>query len=328
VDSAHKHRCVLLGSAGTGTAFGAACALRRVWSQSVRIIAMDINPRHLVTTSLLADAFEQVPLSANPDFPATLSEIIRRHHIDTYLPLLPDEILLAAKLRSDAAIPKDLALMAPHVSASAACADKEKLSHIFLKRGIPVPKTAPASQPFAADEFFLKRKNGTGSRGAAKIKSTDLNSALEGQPDLWIVQEICSGPEVTIDAFVDPKTGFSHSICRERIEIKSGVSTKSRLFSDAALNDLAHRIAECLELSGSFCFQVMRNSSGWAVTDVNPRPGAATAMCAAAGSDFFAASFALQWAEDYKRFLQPLETECFVTRQYTEFLMGSPASTK
>src|SRR5208282_6948207 len=102
----------------------------------------------------------------------------------------------------------------------------------------------------------------------------------------------------------------------ERIEIKSGVSTKCRLFADEALSRHAKSIAEVLNLTGSFCFQVMRNTTGWVVTDVNPRPGAATAMCLMTGNDFFAASFARCWGEDARRFLRVVDGDQFVTRQY------------
>jgi carbamoylphosphate synthase large subunit len=314
---------VLLGAAGTGTAFAAACALRRVWSQSVKIVAMDINPRHLVTTSLLADHFEQVPLSASPEFPAALLDILGRHKVDTYLPLFPEEIALAARLRAEGKIPKLVSVMAPPPAASVACADKMTLCHLLTQHGIPVPKTFLASEPFAAEEFFLKPRDGTGSRGARKVAAEECHKLVGSHASEWVLQEICSAPEVTVDAFCDPATGFDHAVCRERIEIKSGVSTKSRLFADEELRGYAQGISKALDLAGSFCFQVMRNAAGWVVTDVNPRPGAATAMCVLTGNDFFAATFARCWEVDTRQFFQPLEGECFATRQYAEFLMDS-----
>jgi carbamoylphosphate synthase large subunit len=320
-----KQRVILLGSAGTGTAFAAVCALRRVWSRSVVVIAMDINPMHLVTTSLLADHFEQVPLSASPEFSKALLGILQRYEVDTYLPLFPEEIALAAQLRSDGTIPASVNVMAPSSAACAACADKWMLDQLLQKSGVPVPKTAPASAPFAAEEFFLKPRSGTGSRGVRKVKAEELSDIVGGCADEWVVQEICKPSEVTVDAFHDSAEGFSHVICRERVEIKSGVSTKARLFEDAELGRIALALAEALKLTGSFCFQVMRNPAGWVVTDVNPRPGAATAMCVLTGNDFFAASFAHCWGEDARRFFSPLEGEKFVTRQYAEFLMGSKA---
>jgi len=324
VEAAAKQRVVLLGSAGTGTAFAAACSLRRAWSQSVKIVAIDINPMHLVTTSLLADCFVKVPLSTAPEFQSKLLGILEHHKVDTYLPLLPEEIALAARLREGGHISKTVAVMAPSLAASVACADKWKLGYLLTKHGVPVPKTALASEPYVAEDYFLKPKNGTGSRGVRKIKAQELSKFVGSDAEEWVLQEVCSGPEVTVDAFFDPVTEINHVVCRERIEIKSGVSTKSRLFWDEELSNYARGIAEVLNLAGSFCFQVMRNASGWVVTDVNPRPGAATAMCALTGNDFFAAAFARCWGMDTRQFFQPLDGERFVTRQYTEFIMGSP----
>lgn len=318
----NKQRTVLIGSVGTGTGFAAVFALRRVWSQSVRVVAMDINPRHLVTTSLLADQFEQVPISASPEYPATLLGILQRYAVDTYLPLLPEEIALASRLRAERRIPTTVTVMVPPPAGSAACADKWELSQLLPKHGVPVPRTAPASAPFSAEELFLKPKSATGSRGAQKVKAAELLAVVGQCAADWVVQEICVAPEVTVDAFYDPASGFSQVVCRERIETKSGVSTKCRLFADEVLSRYAMGIVEALNFAGSFCFQVMRDTTGWVVTDVNPRPGAATAMCAVTGNDFFAASFARCWGEDFRRFFRPLEGEQFVTRQYVEFLMG------
>lgn len=317
-----RQRTVLIGSAGTGTGFAAVCALRRVWSQSVRVIAMDIHPRHLVTTSLLADGFHQVPLSAAPAFPAVVLDLLQRHQVDAYLPLLPEEIVLAARMREQGLIANSVVVLAASQEASALCADKWALSQFLPEHGVPVPKTATAAEPFAAEAYFLKLRRGTGSHDARKLQAAELAAALGARAEDWVVQEICSPPEVTVDAFFDPMSGFSHAVCRERVEIKSGVSTKCRLFQDDGLSGRACDLAASLQLAGSFCFQVMRNATGWVVTDVNPRPGAATAMCAATGNDFFAASFARCWGEDVRRFFRPLAGEEFVTRQYAEFVMG------
>jgi carbamoylphosphate synthase large subunit len=321
----NKQRIVLLGSAGTGTAFAAACALRRVWSQSVGLIAMDINPRHLVTTALLADHYEQAPLSAAPEFARTLTEILRQHRVDTYQPFFPEEIALAARMRANGGIGAAVTVIAPPVEASTGCADKWRLGQWLSQSGVPIPQTAPATAPFLADEYFLKPNNGSGSRGARKITAGELAGWPGAAAAGWIVQEICVGPEVTVDAFYDPASGFHQMVCRERIEIKSGVTTKARLFADEGLQRLALAIAQALGLAGSFCFQVMSNAAGWAVTDVNPRPGAATAMCALTGNDFFAAAFARCWGEDPQPFFRPLQGDHFVTRQYAEFLTGGPA---
>lgn len=311
---------VLIGAAGTGTAFGAITALRRVWSEDVYILAIDTNPRHLVTASLLANHFEQVPAVASMEFPDILAEIIRSHSVDTYMPLLPEEIALAANLKAEGKIPPRLRLLTPSPTSSRICADKFELAHHLSSKKIPVPKTAIASNPFPADNYFIKPRKATGSRGASKISAAELQKMAGDQSQQWIIQELCSGPEITVDAFYDPKEEFLHAICRERIEVKAGVSTKARLFMDTELAELARSVAHVLQLSGSFCFQVMRGVTRWVVTDVNPRPGAATAMCLLTQNDFFAACFAYVWGADTRMFFAPINGDVFVTRQYAEFI--------
>jgi predicted ATP-grasp superfamily ATP-dependent carboligase len=128
-------------------------------------------------------------------------------------------------------------------------------------------------------------------------------------------------PEITLDTFRG-RDGRSRTVCRERLEVKAGVCTKARLFEDEVLADLGRRVAEGLDIRGSFCMQMMQNpqSNGWEITDVNCRPGAGTRLSAAAGVDVLSAWFADRWGEDPARFLRPLSRECFVVRSYQEWV--------
>ena len=274
------------------------------------VVAMDINPRHLVTAGLLADHYEQVPLSAAPEFAPALLGVLQRYEVGNYLPLFPEEIMVAAKLRGEGHIPASVTVMAPPPAASAACADKWMLTQFLQKHGVPVPQTCLASEACPGQELFLKPRKGTGSHGARRAGAAELAALVGASPTDWVVQEICSAPEVTVDAFYDPLSGFNHAVCRERIEIKSGVSTKARLFADETLERFARSLAEALGLAGAFCFQVMRKLGAWVVTDVNPRPGAATAMCGVTGNDFFAATFARCWGRTSGVSSVPLRARC------------------
>jgi carbamoyl-phosphate synthase large subunit len=313
---------ILVGAGGTTTAFGAVMALRRHWSSRVRIVVCDMNPPHLVTTSVLADAFEQVPPARDPAFPAALLDLFARQHIHTWLPLLPDEIRVARDLSRTGRLPTDFHLLTGSDAAAEISADKLLAATRLEAMGVRVPRTALGSQPFPATRYFLKPRAGTGSRGARAISAEELPSSIEGDGDAWIVQESGSPPEVTVDAFYDPGTGFCRALGRERIEIKAGVSTKARIFEDPELSALALRLGAGLSFQGSFCFQVMRFDGHWGVVDLNTRPGGATAMCWQTGNDFFAATFALAWGEDINRFFRPLDRDVFVTRQYAEFVTG------
>ena len=84
---------------------------------------------------------------------------------------------------------------------------------------------------------------------------------------------------------------------------------------DESLTALACRLADGLELSGPFCFQVIAD----AITDVNPRPGGGTRMSVAAGVDLHSAALADAWGQPFE--LPRLAREYFVVRHWEEEVM-------
>lgn len=313
---------VLLTAAGTGTAFAAAAALRRHWADGVKIVAADTNPPHLVATALLADVSERLPLSSASDFVPALEGVIRKHAVDTYFPFIDSEIALAARMRDAGRLPEHVYVLAPSAGAAELTVDKLACSAWLCQRDIPSPRTALASDPFDAERYFLKPRAGFGSHGARIANPGDLEKIPPEERFQWVIQDVCEGPETTIDCFLDPSTDFFRASCRERLETKAGVCTKARIHFDRQLEALSKRVGSELGLTGTYCIQVMKHDGAWQVTDVNARPGAATAMSVAIGLDFFAASFARAWGQDYSRFFPLVAEEAFVTRQYCEFVMS------
>ena len=308
-------KAVLVGCAGTGTAFAAVSALRRTWKNDVKIVCVDINSPHLVTAALLADVFEVVRPVSDQLFPAELVRIIAKHKVTVYLPLMPEEIIIAASLKASLRAHQNLRILAPYEKFAVQVCDKWQTAQLLLGAGLPSPRTylgSAASLP--SQNLIVKPRFGCGSKG---VRITHGGGHDLGNEDIF--QEVCSGPEVTVDAFNDPVRGFTWTVCRERLETKSGVSTKCRLFRDAELNDMAASLAMVAKLVGSFCFQVMRRNGSWMIIDVNPRPGAATNMCLTTGNDFFSATFALAFGENYERYFNEFVGECYVTRQYADF---------
>jgi predicted ATP-grasp superfamily ATP-dependent carboligase len=309
------NKTVLVGCAGTGTAFAAVSALRRTWKHDVKIVCVDINPPHLVTASLLADAFDIVRPVSDQLYPVELVRIISKYKVTVYLPLMPEEIVIAASLKASLQTHQDLRILTPCEEFAVKVCDKWKIAQLLQGAGLPTPRTYLGSAPsLASQKLIAKPRFGCGSKG---VRITQGGGQHEGDGNIF--QEVCSGPEVTVDAFNDPATGFTWTVCRERLETKSGVSTKCRLYRDTELNELAASLARVAGLVGSFCFQVMRGDRGWMIIDVNPRPGAGTSMCLSTGNDFFSATFALAFGERYERHFNDFSAECFVTRQYADF---------
>ena len=315
-------RCLWVGAAGTTTAFGLIRSVRDGWGHAVHVTAADSNPPQLVAAGALADAALQVPYTSDPAFPDLLVRELGERATDTYVPIHDAEILLAARMLAAGRLPKDLTLRAPSLAVAERCWDKLAMARWLHDAGLPTPATWDSAEaPWDPAGRFVKPRQGVGSVGARVVRDEAEFELLRGDDGL-VVQELCSPPEVTIDVFA-PRSGADvRVVCRERIEVKTGVATKARVYEDAESADLAARLVGALPLPGLSCFQVMRDADGgWTITDVNPRHGAGTRLGAAVGVDLIAADLAELWGEDPARFLPPLNGERYVVRQWQEFVV-------
>ena len=315
-------RTVLIGAAGTGTSFALATRLRATWGADVRIVGMDTNPPELVTTSLLCDAFHEVPRADDPSFAGALESVLAAETPATYLPILNDEIALASTLAvSGRASGIDIVAPAPEVAEL--CRDKLALAEWLTGHGVDCPQTCLPDDRSGPGPWFMKPRNGFGSRGTRLVGDECLLAASPDDLHGMILQEACRAPEVTVDSFFDAAAGEGRALCRERLETKAGVCTKARVFHDDDLGDMAARIGAALGQRGTICFQVMRADDRWVVTDLNLRPGAGTAMTCAAGFDVLSALLACRWEMPTEPYFadSALDRDIIVTRQYAEFVM-------
>jgi len=314
------YKSILLGSAGTGAAYSSAVSLRKNWGDSVKIISADINPANLVTASLLADKHIIIPLNIDNQYNATLLGVLINENINTYIPFIDQEIFIAAQLLEKNPEFQKISLQVKSSQIADLCNDKYKTFIFLSENNILTPDTHLLPAKISKDEnYIIKPRKGFGSK-IIRIPNL-LTGISDFNSENFIFQHKCDKPEITVDVCFDKSSGFFKYICRERIEVKSGVCTKARLFYDEKIELIAFQIAEKLSLS-SFCFQIMNYNGEYAVTDINARLGAGTAMSVAAGFDFFSSMFAILWGDDPSVFFRPLQKEIFVTRQYSDFVMN------
>jgi carbamoylphosphate synthase large subunit len=315
----------MLGTAGTGTSWGVAASLRERWYDQLHIVATDMLPQRLVATSALAERFVQVPAVEDYRFQEILLSLIAEEAIDTYVPTFDAEIVLAARLREQGAV-DGVRVLAPPLWAAETCWDKVRASRWLTEAGFPSPEMVPFSGgAWRPSGVVVKPRRGVGSVGVARIGDRHEWSAWCARDDLdeWIAQELIDGPEITLDCFRSTWTSQSRVVCRERVEVKSGVCTKARIFDDPQLAAMATGIGAGLELGGVYCLQVMRAPDrGWLVTDINPRPGAGTRLSAAIGVLFHAAWLADAWGAPTSHLLPALERDHWVVRQYREVVLA------
>lgn len=321
-----ERRRLIVGSAGGANAFGTIRSVRDRYGDRVFVVAIDTHPRELVAASAVADAFVQVPLARAPNFLQALSDIAASYPGSHYLPLHDEEIGVAAGLAAEGRLPHGLELIAPPFDVVRRCNDKWEMHRWLTAKGLPSPKTALATAAALAEmrlPVIVKPRGGTGGVGVRSI-----NDALElkgTDPGEWLLQETLQMPAVAINMFLSRNGRVFRSVCRVSLEMRGGVPMKSHIFDDPALAGLAESLARTLPLFGASNFEVMRDMGGnWRITDVNPRVGAATRMCATVGMDFAAANLADLWGEDTESLLRPVSGEYYVVRQYEEYVTSGP----
>jgi hypothetical protein len=314
-------KTILLGAAGTGTSFAIASMLKSRWGKNIRLISTDIFDKHLVSTSILSDSFYKVPYANHADFASVVSNIMENEEVDVYIPILNDEIILGAQLiKQNTHANVDIWSSDLH----AKCIDKAFADLWLNKIGVRTPRKYESDSLVNESSVWVcKPRNGFGSKNVKFLNKNELHLLSADEIAASIIQEVCTTPEVTVDSFYDHSKGIGFSYCRERLEIKSGVCTKARLFFDSELDQFSKKIGQALNQRGTICFQAMRSAEGWAVTDLNLRSGAGTAITCSAGFDVLSAGFACRTGADYISFLRPLKQleEFYITRQYSEFIM-------
>jgi hypothetical protein len=309
-------------TAGTGTSYGILLSARERWGRSFRAITADMAPRHLVAAAPLADEHVIVPAISDPSFGERLLDGLARTGADTYVPIFDAEISLVAALIAEGRWPAGVTALVPEPAAARLCLDKLEGAAWLAAQGLGTPATWAIAGAEWREGLVAKPRCGIGSAGFQPLGSRDELSRLRRErPDL-IVQERLAPPEITVDAFRARGGGFFRAVCRERLEVKSGVCTKARLYTDEPLVELTRAVAERLPLVGSFCLQAMRHpaTQDWMITDINARPGAGTRLSRAVGLDFQCATLADAWGEDARAMLPPLEGERWVVRAYTEIV--------
>jgi hypothetical protein len=293
-----------------------AARLRANWGTGVVIVTADVNPGHLVSASVFADEHFQVPPTSSSDHLGVLRDILEGREVDTFVPMLNADFVSGLALSS--VLPGcDFWTSELMVRLSAS---KHEASGWLRGLGLPVPPELDSASIDPAGVYFVKPNDGSGSIGATVMTGAQARS-VEGSG--FVVQPVCEPPEVTVDSFYDVATGNVRAIARERIETKSGVATKARVFESQQLAEMASTIGAALGQQGTICFQVMTFEGHHVITDLNLRPGGGTAMSVAAGIDVLSAAFACRWSEPYDGYLDRVlpEQGVFVTRQYSEFVM-------
>jgi carbamoyl-phosphate synthase large subunit len=256
---------------------------------SVRVLAADLRPA-LSPACAQADRSFTVPRCTATDYVASLLEICRTERVDLLVPTIDPELTVLSQAREAfAALGTRVVVSAPEVTALAS--DKFGTAEVLARAAVPTPKTLWLRDYLADPGQFpgpviAKPNAGSASVGIVRPKSVADLAGLS--PEGYIVQELWSGMEYTVNVFFDRDGGLRCAVPHVRLEVRSGEVSKGRTERKPELLDAARRLAGALPgARGPLCFQaIVRADGSFCVFEINARFGGGYPLAHEAGATF------------------------------------------
>lgn len=277
---------VLISSAGRR---GALVRAFREAGPRMRVHACDMGP-DLSSGCALADHAHQVPRCTDPAFIDRIEEIVRREGIRLIVPTIDTE------LPAYAAASGRLARAGAHVHVSspetvAIARDKVITMEVLASHGAPVPETLDEAGLRADPDrlgwpLFGKPVGGSASRGLGVYASAEALPDDFAEPMMF--QPRLSGPEYTVNMFIDRAGDLRCVVPHRRLAIRAGEVEKGRTTRREDLRQLAEIVHEALPgARGVLCFQVIDDAArGPQIIEINARFGGGYPLAHHAGARF------------------------------------------
>ncbi len=324
-DSEPTFRNVLVTAAGRRTSLVIAFA-DEVRRRGGRMFAGDVDP--LAPALFLANEAIQLRATTDPDYVTGLMETVKRYEIGLLVPTIDPDLPVLA--RSRAAL-KSIGCVTAVSDESfiEIVSDKLATESTFGTQGIAVPKSwAPDHQRTALpDLVFVKPRRGSASQGAGVATRRDLTTTLSHTDDP-IIQEVLSGPEITIDALLDLDGRPIHYVPRYRLRTLAGESIQGVTLEHD--RDVERWIENLLEICGSLgaagplCLQAFLTERGPVLSEVNARFGGGFPLGRAAGGLYTTWLLDLIEGIPVPSRLGNYESGLYMTRYYSEYFTRSP----
>jgi carbamoyl-phosphate synthase large subunit len=314
------------------TAAGRRTSLVRAFMEAVhpragRVYAGDLDP--LAPSLYLADEAIRLRRTTHPEYLPDLLTIVGRHAIGLIVPTIDTDLsTLAAAAGSIAGLGCRVAISSESFVAMAL--DKVDTGHSFGSAGIAVPASwVPPLPPLASlpDELFVKPRKGSASRDIYRVTRDHLEAVVDLVPDP-VVQEVLTGPEITIDALLDLAGRPIHYVPRRRIKTLAGESVQGvTLAHDAAFEAWIERVlllSSSLGAIGPLTLQAFLTDGGPVLSEINARFGGGFPLGLAAGGAYPTWLVDMVEGRVVESRLGEYEPDLFMTRYHVEQFTRRP----
>jgi carbamoyl-phosphate synthase large subunit len=249
------------------------------------IISVDMNP--FSAAAHKSDRFYEVPKSLDTHFISKIVDICKKESIRLIIPTRDAELqLFAEKKRYFRSI--GVEVMVSESNVINVCNDKFIFSKFLKENEFRGPETwlpEERSSKKMVYPLIVNSRYGSGSHSVFESKNKiELDFFIEYVKDP-IVHEFIAGTEYTIDVFSDFNGKVISVIPRERIEVFSGESYKSKTVKDWDLITQAKDLVENLGAVGHTTLQCKKLGDKAVFIEMNPRYGGAASLGFEAGAD-------------------------------------------
>jgi len=255
-----------------------------------KFVAIDMDPQWSPACQV-ADHAVKVDRCTSDRYIQQVLEICDQYNINLLIPTIDTELLIYAENR---ALFADAGIQL-HIGSDAfvrAARDKEATARILGNHGIPVPQTwdskdlinKTSSFPFP---LLMKPKGGSCSKGIEIVASAEeLYSKIQGWDD-YLLQEICTGREYTVNCFYDRRGGCVACVPHFRKFVRDGEVCFAQTERVPEFTAIAHQLSRIFDIWGCICFQGFKAQDGSVlVFEINARFGGGYPICDKAGGTF------------------------------------------
>lgn len=232
--------------------------------------------------------FFPAPLVTAPSYINFITELINKHKIDVYIPLIDEEIEVAHKIKQ---LVPSLKLLSPTLAFSLLSMRKDLLMQELHKHKISsIPTwTGDAFNWEDGKEYFVKPISGRGSRGIRKINSKQELEAYyileKYKPQDILIQECIKGQEYTVGVLINENDDILYISCR-KILIKKGITIKAITENNPQIETAIQEINKQLKPKGPINVQLYITPEGEIkIFEINPRFSTTSIMSYEDGKD-------------------------------------------
>ncbi len=235
------------------------------------------------------DKVELVPRLNDSSYLDRLIEIINFNNINLVVPTIDTELQLLADNKDLIESATSAKVMISSSEVVRICNNKFLTAQFFKDNAFAIPYTLTQEDIDNKNynfPLFIKPLNGSSSINAFKVNNQKELDFFIDYIDQPIVQEMVSGEEYTIDAFIDFKGNILSVVPRIRIATRGGEVLKGQINLNKTIISDVTKMLKILKPIGHITIQgFLGNDNIFRYIEINPRFGGGAPMSISAGAN-------------------------------------------